>query len=140
MSTRSRKIMFLGSRARPVRRAENLTAICEPIVWTTWDPQPLPFYRAISWPGPRALRLCISAPSKRLTLARDSIGALFVSQPPDVSVAGQRAEQRRLSGADSPANCGIFYLYFCALCCWFCVKMGSRKRPTLAESAQNKAM
>jgi hypothetical protein len=32
MSTRSRKIMFLGSRARPVRRADNLTSICEPIV------------------------------------------------------------------------------------------------------------
>jgi hypothetical protein len=32
MSTRGRKIMFLGSRARPVRRADNLTAICEPIV------------------------------------------------------------------------------------------------------------
>jgi hypothetical protein len=28
MSTRSRKIMFLRSRARPVRRADNLTAIC----------------------------------------------------------------------------------------------------------------
>jgi hypothetical protein len=32
MSTRCRKIMFLGSRARPVRRADNLAAICEPIV------------------------------------------------------------------------------------------------------------
>jgi hypothetical protein len=32
MSTRSRKIMFLGSKERPVRRADNLTAICEPIV------------------------------------------------------------------------------------------------------------
>jgi hypothetical protein len=31
MSTRSRK-MFLRSRARPVRKADNLTAICEPIV------------------------------------------------------------------------------------------------------------
>jgi hypothetical protein len=28
----SRKIMFLGSRARPVLRVDNLTAICEPIV------------------------------------------------------------------------------------------------------------
>jgi hypothetical protein len=25
-------IMFLGSKVRPVRRADNLTAICEPIV------------------------------------------------------------------------------------------------------------
>jgi hypothetical protein len=32
MSTKSRKIMFLGSRARPVLRADNLTAICGPIV------------------------------------------------------------------------------------------------------------
>jgi hypothetical protein len=32
MSSRNRKIMFLGSRALPVRRADNLTAICEPIV------------------------------------------------------------------------------------------------------------
>jgi hypothetical protein len=30
MSTRSRRKMFLGSRARPVRRADNLTAMCEP--------------------------------------------------------------------------------------------------------------
>jgi hypothetical protein len=29
LSTRSRKIMFLGSRALPVRRADNLTAIYE---------------------------------------------------------------------------------------------------------------
>jgi hypothetical protein len=33
--------MFLGSRARPVRRADNLTAICDPIVGTTWDPRHL---------------------------------------------------------------------------------------------------
>jgi hypothetical protein len=32
MSIRSRKIMFLGRRTRSVRRADNLTAICEPIV------------------------------------------------------------------------------------------------------------
>jgi hypothetical protein len=32
MSTRSRKIIFLGSRALPVRRTDNFTAICEPIV------------------------------------------------------------------------------------------------------------
>jgi hypothetical protein len=31
MNTRNRKIMFLGSRARPVRKA-NITAICEPPV------------------------------------------------------------------------------------------------------------
>jgi hypothetical protein len=32
MSTRSRKRMYLGSRARPACRADSLTAICEPIV------------------------------------------------------------------------------------------------------------
>jgi hypothetical protein len=32
MSIRSRKIMFLGSRAWPVRRVNNFTAISEPIV------------------------------------------------------------------------------------------------------------
>jgi hypothetical protein len=32
MSNRSRKIMFLGSRTRPVHEAYNLTAIYEPIV------------------------------------------------------------------------------------------------------------
>jgi hypothetical protein len=40
MSARSIK-MFLGSRAQPVRRADNLTAICEPIVQTLWDPRHL---------------------------------------------------------------------------------------------------
>jgi hypothetical protein len=40
MSTRNMKIiiMFLGSKVRQVRRADNLTAICEPNVWTMWDP------------------------------------------------------------------------------------------------------
>jgi hypothetical protein len=33
--------MFLGSRARPERKAGNLTAICEPNVYTVWDPQHL---------------------------------------------------------------------------------------------------
>jgi hypothetical protein len=33
--------MFLGSRARPVRRADNLTTIREPTVYTIWDPQHL---------------------------------------------------------------------------------------------------
>jgi hypothetical protein len=32
MSTRRIKLMFLGSRARPVHRTDNLTAICDPIV------------------------------------------------------------------------------------------------------------
>jgi hypothetical protein len=32
MSTRSRKRMFLGSKVRPMSRADNLTTICEPIV------------------------------------------------------------------------------------------------------------
>jgi hypothetical protein len=41
MSTRSIQIMFLESRARPVRRAGNLNAICEPTVYTVWDPEHL---------------------------------------------------------------------------------------------------
>jgi hypothetical protein len=32
MGTGRRKIMFLGNRARPVSKADNLTAIFEPIV------------------------------------------------------------------------------------------------------------
>jgi hypothetical protein len=36
-----KKRVFLESRARPVRMADNLTAICEPIVYTVWDPQHL---------------------------------------------------------------------------------------------------
>jgi hypothetical protein len=31
VSTRSRKLMFLGSRARPMRKVDNLAAICETI-------------------------------------------------------------------------------------------------------------
>jgi hypothetical protein len=33
--------MFLGGTARPVFKADNLTAICQPIFWTVWDPQHL---------------------------------------------------------------------------------------------------
>jgi hypothetical protein len=33
--------MFLGSRARPVQKADNLEAICMPIVGTMWDSQHL---------------------------------------------------------------------------------------------------
>jgi hypothetical protein len=32
---------FLGSIGRPARKADNLTAICEPIVCRMWDPQHL---------------------------------------------------------------------------------------------------
>jgi hypothetical protein len=41
MSTRSRKIMFVCSRERTVRKADNLTAICEPTVHILWGPQHL---------------------------------------------------------------------------------------------------
>jgi hypothetical protein len=41
MSTRSRKIMFMGSRERPVLWADNLTAIYEPTVWRMCDPHGL---------------------------------------------------------------------------------------------------
>jgi hypothetical protein len=30
--------MFLGSRTRPLRKADDIAAICEPIVYTMWDP------------------------------------------------------------------------------------------------------
>jgi hypothetical protein len=32
---------FLGSKARPARKADNLNAICEPLVKKLWDPQRL---------------------------------------------------------------------------------------------------
>jgi hypothetical protein len=38
MGTRSRKIMFLGIRALPVRSADKFTAIGETVVWTKWEP------------------------------------------------------------------------------------------------------
>jgi hypothetical protein len=33
--------MFLGSKVRRVRKADNLNTICELIVWTMWDPRHL---------------------------------------------------------------------------------------------------
>jgi hypothetical protein len=37
--------MFLGGRTRPVHKADNLTVICEPTVYTVWEryrpPQPV---------------------------------------------------------------------------------------------------
>jgi hypothetical protein len=33
--------IFLGSKALPARKADNITTICEPIVKTMWDPQHL---------------------------------------------------------------------------------------------------
>jgi hypothetical protein len=41
MCIRRRKAMLLGSRAPPVRKADNITAICEPIAQTMRDPQHL---------------------------------------------------------------------------------------------------
>jgi hypothetical protein len=39
MSTRNiKKKMFLGSNVRRVRKADNLTAIYEPTVYTMWNP------------------------------------------------------------------------------------------------------
>jgi hypothetical protein len=32
------KMMFLGCKVRPVRKAEKLAAVCEPTVYTVWDP------------------------------------------------------------------------------------------------------
>jgi hypothetical protein len=60
--------------------------------------------------------------SKAFTAERKSNGediadliVLFLSQPPDVSVAGQNTEQSSLSAPASQANCGIllhvFFIY-----------------------------
>jgi hypothetical protein len=38
---KQKKIMFLERRARPMCKAGNFTAICEPIVQIIWDPQQL---------------------------------------------------------------------------------------------------
>jgi hypothetical protein len=37
MISRRRKIMWLGSISPPVLRADNLTAVCEPIDLKIWD-------------------------------------------------------------------------------------------------------
>jgi hypothetical protein len=37
MSTRN----LLGDKGRPARKADHLTAICEPIIWKMWEPRPL---------------------------------------------------------------------------------------------------
>jgi hypothetical protein len=34
-------VIFLGSRARPVRKTDNLTVICEQIVYKIWEPRRL---------------------------------------------------------------------------------------------------
>jgi hypothetical protein len=39
ISTKLVQIMFLGSKARPVHKADNLTATFVPTVWTMCDPQ-----------------------------------------------------------------------------------------------------
>jgi hypothetical protein len=71
MSTRSRKILFLGSRGRSVRKADNITSICEPTVQTIWDllnvnalyPRPVTGIAFTLWPtlsqrpGKRELRV-----------------------------------------------------------------------------------
>jgi hypothetical protein len=43
MSTKNIKIIFLGSKVRPVRRADNLTTICEPIVDNVGSLTPQPY-------------------------------------------------------------------------------------------------
>jgi hypothetical protein len=45
-SSKTETKMFLWSRARPVRGADNLTAICEPTVYTMFGPQHLTILRA----------------------------------------------------------------------------------------------
>jgi hypothetical protein len=46
--------MFLGSRTRPVLRADNLAAICEPTVYTMWDPE------HVTRPGTETASLAVS--------------------------------------------------------------------------------
>jgi hypothetical protein len=42
MTTRvTSKEKFVGSKARPVHEAENITAICKPIIETIWGPEHL---------------------------------------------------------------------------------------------------
>jgi hypothetical protein len=41
VSTRGRKIMLLGSKFQPVRRADNLVGICEPIAGSSTSHNPL---------------------------------------------------------------------------------------------------
>jgi hypothetical protein len=38
-----------GGKAPPARQVDSLTAICEPIIWTTWDPRHLTTHRS-PWP------------------------------------------------------------------------------------------
>jgi hypothetical protein len=42
--------MFLESRTRPVRKADNFTAICEPIVYKIWEPRrPIALWASVDW-------------------------------------------------------------------------------------------
>jgi hypothetical protein len=34
-------VNFLGGKGQPARGADNLTAMCEPIVWKMWEPRRL---------------------------------------------------------------------------------------------------
>jgi hypothetical protein len=54
--------MFLGSRARPVRKPDNLTAICKPIVYKMWEPQHL------SHIGLYGLQSCLHFLSRRVAV------------------------------------------------------------------------
>jgi hypothetical protein len=38
LSNHLKMLMFLGNKVRRMHRFDNLTAICEPIVCTMWDP------------------------------------------------------------------------------------------------------
>jgi hypothetical protein len=60
MSTKIRKIMFMGNRAQLARRTDNLTAIYDPIVWTMWDPQHRP-----PWPVTETASLSLLFPPDR---------------------------------------------------------------------------
>jgi hypothetical protein len=81
--------MFLGSRARRMRKAHNVAAICEPIVYTMWDSQ----YLTTEW----ASRACYGDSFTLLLLSYR-----MTSQGPPMWSSGQSSRlQIQTSGFDS---------------------------------------
>jgi hypothetical protein len=86
MSTRSWKIVFLGSRARPVRSVDNLTLACEPTVLTMWDPQHLTTLEAsTAWYGDSFALLLYDTMNERKSVALVSERTIQTERPPLVS-------------------------------------------------------
>jgi hypothetical protein len=74
--------MFPGSKARPVRRADNFTAICERIVQTLWDPQHLTNLQAytVCYGNSFTVSVCGTLPNRHYGLimkqVADGVGKL----------------------------------------------------------------